>query len=74
MSFSHIRPLSADYLDLIAAVEDTCSAPCDAVSGWRATRRPTDLAAARVYGLTPDPGVLEVNLPPTSKLGRSRRR
>lgn len=57
-------PVLADYLDLIAAVEDTCEYL--RVSIWvEGYTTPHDLRL-RIFGLTPDPGVLEVNLPPTS--------
>ena len=54
----------ADYLDLLAAVEDTC----------QYLRKPARLEGypppadprMRSFSLTPDPGVLEVNLPPAS--------
>ena len=57
-------PVAADYLDLIAAVEDTCRYLRKPVwlEGYAA---PHDLRL-RTFSLTPDPGVLEVNLPPTS--------
>jgi uncharacterized protein (DUF2126 family)/transglutaminase-like putative cysteine protease len=53
-----------DYLDLVAAVEDTCrylNKPVW-VEGYPA---PSD-RRLRSFSLTPDPGVLEVNLPPAS--------
>ena len=57
-------PVLADYLDLVAAVEDTCQYLRMPVwiEGYPA---PAD-ARLRNFGLTPDPGVLEVNLPATS--------
>ena len=57
-------PVAADYLDLIAAIEDTCRYLRKPVwlEGYPA---PHDLRL-RTFSLTPDPGVLEVNLPPTS--------
>jgi uncharacterized protein (DUF2126 family)/transglutaminase-like putative cysteine protease len=57
-------PVAADYLDLVAAVEDTCrhlKAPV-----WIEGYTPPPDPRLRSYGLTPDPGVLEVNLPPTA--------
>jgi uncharacterized protein (DUF2126 family)/transglutaminase-like putative cysteine protease len=57
-------PVLADYLDLVAAVEDTCEhlqMPIW-VEGYTA---PPD-RRLRAFSLTPDPGVLEVNLPPTN--------
>jgi uncharacterized protein (DUF2126 family)/transglutaminase-like putative cysteine protease len=57
-------PVAADYLDLIAAVEETCihlqKPVC--LEGYPP---PTDPRLS-AFSLTPDPGVLEVNLPPMS--------
>jgi uncharacterized protein (DUF2126 family) len=54
----------ADYLDLVAAVEDTCQylgrPVC--VEGYTPPPDPR----LRSFSVTPDPGVLEVNLPPAS--------
>ena len=52
----------ADYLDLVAAVEDTCAYLGKAVwlEGYAPPRDPRLYA----FGATPDPGVLEINLPP----------
>ena len=57
-------PVAADYLDLVAAVEETCQHLGKPVwlEGYPA---PHDLRL-RTFSLTPDPGVLEVNLPATS--------
>jgi len=57
-------PVAADFLDLIAAVEDTCHFLRMPVwiEGYTAPNDPR-LSA---FSLTPDPGVLEVNLPPMS--------
>ncbi len=58
-------PVLADYLDLVAAVEDTSRhlrLPIW-VEGYPSNFDPR----MRSFGLTPDPGVLEVNLPPTSE-------
>ena len=57
-------PILADYLDLIAAVEDTCEHLGSSI--WVEGYTPPHDLRLRTYGLTPDPGVLEVNLPPTS--------
>jgi uncharacterized protein (DUF2126 family)/transglutaminase-like putative cysteine protease len=54
----------ADYLDLVAAVEDTCRYL--GVPVWLEGYTPPHDPRLNSYGLTPDPGVLEVNLPPTS--------
>ena len=56
-----------DYLDLVAAVEDTAARSAFAGAGGR-------LCAAydpRLHALkvTPDPGVIEVNTPSGRKLG-----
>jgi len=55
----------ADYLDLVAAVEETSQHLQRPVwiEGYSA---PTD-PRIQVFSLTPDPGVLEVNMPPTSE-------
>jgi uncharacterized protein (DUF2126 family)/transglutaminase-like putative cysteine protease len=55
----------ADYLDLVAAVEETSQHLQKPVwiEGYSA---PSDLRI-QVFSLTPDPGVLEVNMPPTSE-------
>jgi uncharacterized protein (DUF2126 family)/transglutaminase-like putative cysteine protease len=54
----------ADYLDLVAAVEETSQYLQRPVwiEGYSA---PPDLRL-QIFSLTPDPGVLEVNMPPTS--------
>jgi uncharacterized protein (DUF2126 family)/transglutaminase-like putative cysteine protease len=62
--FLPYTPVAADYLDLIAAVEDTCRHLGMPV--WLQGYPPPYDPRLRFYGLTPDPGVLEVNLPPTS--------
>jgi uncharacterized protein (DUF2126 family)/transglutaminase-like putative cysteine protease len=54
----------ADYLDLVSAVEDTCVYLRQPV--WVEGYTPPADARLRAFSLTPDPGVLEVNLPPTS--------
>ena len=58
-------PVLADFLDMVAAVEDTArflGTPVW-VEGYAA---PSD-SRMHCFSLTPDPGVLEVNLPPTSE-------
>jgi len=54
----------ADYLDLLAAVEDTCQHLQKPV--WLEGYAPPSDARLRSFSVTPDPGVLEVNLPPAS--------
>ena len=64
MCFCPTRRSCADYLDLLAAVEDTC-VYLQSRSGLRAIRRlPT--RGCESFSVTPDPGVIEVNLPPAS--------
>ena len=57
-------PVLADYLDLITAVEDTCEYLQMPI--WVEGYTPPPDLRLRSFSLTPDPGVLEVNLPPTS--------
>src|ERR1700722_14558190 len=54
----------ADYLDLVAAVEDTCQYLQKPV--WLEGYAPPSAPRLRSVIVTPDPGVLEVNLPPAS--------
>ncbi|MEO6817447.1 MAG: transglutaminase family protein [Edaphobacter sp.] len=54
----------ADYLDLVAAVEDTCEYLQMPV--WMEGYAPPSDPRLRSFGVTPDPGVLEINLPPAS--------
>ena len=54
----------ADYLDLLAAVEDTCQYLNQPV--WLEGYPPPSNPRLRSFSLTPDPGVLEVNLLPAS--------
>jgi uncharacterized protein (DUF2126 family)/transglutaminase-like putative cysteine protease len=54
----------ADYLDLVAAVEDTCSYLQQPV--WVEGYTPPADPRLRSFSITPDPGVLEINLPPAS--------
>ena len=53
----------ADYLDLVAAVEETCEHLRTPI--WIEGYTPPFDPRMRTFSLTPDPGVLEVNLPPT---------
>jgi uncharacterized protein (DUF2126 family) len=57
-------PVLADYLDLIGAVEDTCRYVKMPV--WVEGYAPSSDPRLRSFSVTPDPGVLEVNLPPAS--------
>jgi uncharacterized protein (DUF2126 family)/transglutaminase-like putative cysteine protease len=52
----------ADYLDLVSAVEDTCRYLKMPV--WVEGYAPAADPRLRSFSVTPDPGVLEVNLPP----------
>jgi uncharacterized protein (DUF2126 family)/transglutaminase-like putative cysteine protease len=54
----------SDYLDLVAAVEDTCQYLHQPV--WLEGYPPPSDPRLRSFSVTPDPGVLEVNLPPAS--------
>jgi uncharacterized protein (DUF2126 family) len=54
----------ADYLDLLAAVEDTCQHLDQ--PAWLEGYPPPSDPRLRSFSITPDPGVLEVNLPPAS--------
>ncbi len=53
-----------DYLDLLAAVEDTCLYLNKPV--WIEGYGPPLDSRLRSFSITPDPGVIEVNLPPAS--------
>ena len=55
----------ADYLELLAAVEDTCEYLHKPV--WLEGYAPPADPRLRSFTITPDPGVLEVNLPPAGK-------
>jgi uncharacterized protein (DUF2126 family) len=54
----------ADYLDVVSAVEDTCRYLNMPV--WLEGYTPPADPRLRFFSVTPDPGVLEVNLPPAS--------
>ncbi len=61
--FLPYAPVLADYLDLVSAVEDTClylDMPVW-VEGYTPAPDPRLLS----FSVTPDPGVLEINLPPS---------
>ena len=62
--FLPYTPAPPDYLDLVAAIEDTCQYLQMPV--WIEGYTPAADTRLRAFSLTPDPGVLEVNLPPTS--------
>jgi uncharacterized protein (DUF2126 family)/transglutaminase-like putative cysteine protease len=53
----------ADYLGLVAAVEDTCRHLRKRV--WLEGYPPPPDPRLRFFSVTPDPGVLEINLPPS---------
>jgi len=55
-------PILADYLDLVSAVEDTCSYLQLPV--WVEGYAPAADPRLRSCSVTPDPGVLEINMPP----------
>lgn len=63
--FLPYAPVLADYLDLLAAVEDTCAYLRQPV--WLEGYAPPADPRLRSFTITPDPGVLEVNLPPAAK-------
>lgn len=62
--FLPYSPKLADYLDLLSAVEDTCVHLHLQV--WLEGYAPPSDPRLRSFSVTPDPGVLEVNLPPAS--------
>jgi uncharacterized protein (DUF2126 family)/transglutaminase-like putative cysteine protease len=62
--FVPFTPVLADYLDLVSAIEDTCSYLRMPV--WIEGYAPAPDPRLRSFSVTPDPGVLEINLPPTS--------
>ena len=65
-------PALEDYLELVAAVEATAAASGHAGRASRAIRRrPIQRLAS--FTVTPDPGVIEVNIQPATNLGRARR-
>ena len=55
-------PILADYLDLVSAVEDTCRYLQLPV--WIEGYAPAPDPRLRFFSVTPDPGVLEINMPP----------
>ncbi len=62
--FLPYAPVVSDYLDVVSAVEDTCQYLHKPV--WLEGYTPPLDPRLRAFSLTPDPGVLEVNLPPAS--------
>ena len=62
--FLPYAPILADYLDLVSAVEDTCQYLNMPV--WVEGYAPDSDPRLRSFSVTPDPGVLEVNMPPAS--------
>jgi uncharacterized protein (DUF2126 family)/transglutaminase-like putative cysteine protease len=62
--FLPYAPILADYLDLVCAVEDTCKYLKMPV--WVEGYAPASDPRLRSFSVTPDPGVLEINLPPAS--------
>jgi uncharacterized protein (DUF2126 family)/transglutaminase-like putative cysteine protease len=62
--FLPYAPKLADYLELVSAVEDTCQWLKTPV--WVEGYAPAPDPRLRSFSVTPDPGVLEVNLPPAS--------
>ena len=62
--FLPYTPVLADYLDLVSAVEDTASYLDMPV--WVEGYTPASDPRLKMFSVTPDPGVLEVNLPPAS--------
>src|SRR6202044_3085318 len=62
--FLPYAPKLADYLDLVSAVEDTCQYL--KIPEWVEADTPPPHPRMRSFSVTPDPGVLEVNLPPAS--------
>jgi uncharacterized protein (DUF2126 family) len=60
--FLPFTPKLQDYLDLLAAVEDTCVYLNQPV--WIEGYPPPSDPRLKSFSVTPDPGVIEVNLPP----------
>ena len=60
--FLPYTPKLPDYLDLVAAVEDTCAHLCMPI--WVEGYPPPSDPRLHNFSVTPDPGVIEVNLPP----------
>ena len=62
--FLPYAPVLADYLDMVSAVEDTCRFLNMPI--WVEGYTPPSDPRMRSFSVTPDPGVLEVNLPPAA--------
>lgn len=62
--FLPYTPKLSDYLDLLAAVQDTCVYLEQPV--WLEGYGPPSDPRLKSFSVTPDPGVIEVNLPPAS--------
>jgi uncharacterized protein (DUF2126 family)/transglutaminase-like putative cysteine protease len=62
--FMPYTPKLPDYLDLLAAIEDTCVYVKKPV--WIEGYPPPSDPRLRSFSITPDPGVVEVNLPPAA--------
>jgi uncharacterized protein (DUF2126 family)/transglutaminase-like putative cysteine protease len=62
--FLPYTPRLEGYLDLVSAVEDTCEYL--KIPVWVEGYAPAPDPRLRSFSVTPDPGVLEVNLPPAS--------
>jgi uncharacterized protein (DUF2126 family)/transglutaminase-like putative cysteine protease len=62
--FLPYTPKLPDYLDLLAAIEDTCVYVQKPV--WIEGYPPPSDPRLRSFSITPDPGVVEVNLPPAA--------
>ena len=62
--FLPYTPKLPDYLDLLAAIEDTCLHVQKPV--WIEGYGPPSDPRLRSFSITPDPGVVEVNLPPAA--------
>ena len=62
--FVPYTPELRDYLDLLSAVEDTCVYLNQPI--WIEGYPPPPDTRLKSFSVTPDPGVIEVNLPPAS--------
>ena len=62
--FLPYAPKLADYLDLLAAIEDTCAHLKKPI--WLEGYTPPSDPRLKTFSVTPDPGVIEVNLPPAA--------